>query len=74
MAAKAWFKIGNTRTKILLDGIEDVDDLRRAIKLDMTPKLDDYAAADLIIRAALIEDKAGSQAVELDAPPNPNHY
>ena len=67
MAAKAWFKFGNTWEKVSLEGIEDVADLRGAIKLKMAPKLDEYAAADLTIRAALIEDKEGSQAAELDA-------
>ena len=67
MAGKVWFQYGNTRSKISLDGLEDVDDVRRAIRQEMTPKLDEYAAADLIITAALIEDKEGSQAVKLDA-------
>ena len=41
MAAKAWFKFGNTRETVSLEGIEYVDDLREAIKLKMTPKLDE---------------------------------
>ena len=65
MAGKVWCQYGNTRVGVSLEGIDDVADLRDAIKLKMTPKLDEYAAADLIIRAALIEDTEGSQAVEL---------
>ena len=65
--AHAWFSFASNRDKVSLEGIEDVDDLRDAIKPIMTPKLDEYAAADLIIRAALIDDKVGSQAAVLDA-------
>ena len=65
MAEKVWFHYGNERAKVPLEGIDDVADLRDAIKLKMIPKLDEYAVMDLIIRAALIEDTEGSQAVEL---------
>ena len=60
--AKAWVNFANIRT----EGVDDVDDLRRAVKVEMAPKLNEYAAADLTIRAALIGDKMGSQATELE--------
>ena len=53
--------------KVSLDGIVDVADLRRAIKLAMAPELDEYAASKLIVRAALLEDKDGIQATKFDA-------
>ena len=65
MAAKAWFTFENTSSKISMDGIEDVDDVRQAIKLVMAHKFDEYDAVDLIIRAALFEDKAGRQATNV---------
>ena len=67
MAGSVWFQYGDVIEKVSLDGIVDVADLRRAIKLAMAPKLNKYAAADLIIRAALLEDKDGSQATKFDA-------
>ena len=67
MAAKAWFTFENTTSKISLDGIEDVDDVREAIKKKMAPKFDKYAATDLIIRATLIDDENGSQATKFGA-------
>ena len=45
MAAKAWFKFGNTREMVSLEGIEYVDDLRDTIKLKMTPKLDERTSS-----------------------------
>ena len=67
MAGSVWFQYGDVIEKVSLDGIVDVADLRRAIKLAMAPKLNEYAAADLIIRAALLEDKDSSQATKFDA-------
>ena len=67
MAGSVWFQYGGVIEKVSLDGIVDVADLRRAIKLAMAPKLNEYAAADLIIRAALLEDKDSSQATKFDA-------
>lgn len=50
-----------------MEGINDVADLRRTIKLAMAPKFDKYATTDLTIRAALMKDKEGSKAAELRA-------
>ena len=70
MAGSLWFQYGDVIEKVSLDGIVDVADLRRAIKLAMAPKLNKYAAADLIIRAALLEDKDSGQATKFDAEDN----
>ena len=67
MAAKAWFTFENTSTKISLDGIKDVDNVRDAIKKKLAPKLAEYNAEDLIIKAAPIEDNDGSQATQFGA-------
>ena len=67
MAGSVWFQYGDVIEKVSLDGIVDVADLRCAIKLAMVPNLNEYDAADLIIRAALFEDRDGSQATMLDA-------
>ena len=72
MDGKVWFQYGNARAKVSLKGIDDVADLRDAIKLKMKPKFDEYAVTDLIIRAALIEDKEGSQAAQCRIHPRIN--
>ena len=72
MAGKVWFQYGNTRSKISLDGLEDVDDVRRAIKVGLAHKLVEYDAADHIIKAALIDDKNGSRATKFDAEDTPS--
>ena len=49
-----------------LEGIHYIADLKEAIKSKMSPKLDDFAAADLIVKATK-NDKDPSKAVELNA-------
>ena len=66
MAGSVWFQYGNIRGKISLEGIDDVADLRDAIKTKLAHNLAEYDAEDLIIKAALLEDKYGSQATEFD--------
>ena len=65
MAGYVWFQYGNAREKVSLEGINNVADLRRAIKLAMAPKFDEYATVDLIIRAALFEDNYCRQATNV---------
>ena len=50
-----------------MEGIDDVADLRHAIKTKLAHKLAEYDAADLIIRATLFEYKVGSKATKFDA-------
>lgn len=69
MEAKVWFGVVNPRspwTKVSLEGIADVDDLKEAIKKKMSPMLDGYAAVDLMIKAKK-GDKNNTHAMELDA-------
>ena len=63
----AGFEFRKTKEVVSLGGIEDVDDLRHAIKPLMTPELDEYYAGALMIRAAPIQDKEGDQAADLEA-------
>ena len=67
MAGNVWFQYGNIKGKVLLEGIDDVADLRHAIKTKLAHNLAEYDASDLIIRAALFEDRDGSQATIFDA-------
>ena len=67
MAGSVWFQYGNIKRKVSLEGIDDVADLSDAIKTKLAHNLAEYDAADLIIRAALFEDRDGSQATMLDA-------
>ena len=62
MAGNVWFQYGNISGKVSLEGIDDVADLRDAIKTKLAHNLAAYDAEDLIIRAALFEDSNGSQA------------
>jgi tetrahydromethanopterin S-methyltransferase subunit A len=50
---------------VSLEGIEDVDDIKRAIKADLTPDLDNYPPSKLIINATK-EDEDARHAVKLN--------
>ncbi|KAF8470145.1 hypothetical protein BDZ91DRAFT_39197 [Kalaharituber pfeilii] len=68
IASKAWFKIINPESswsKVSLEGIEDVDNLKKAIKKEVAPKLDAYSSIRLTIKAKY-DDKDPENAVELD--------
>lgn len=68
MAAKAWFKLVNPESrwdKVSLEGIEDMADIKKAIKAEVAPQLDAYSAASLTIKATKGSKNAG-HAVELD--------
>ncbi|KAF8470149.1 hypothetical protein BDZ91DRAFT_39250 [Kalaharituber pfeilii] len=65
-ASKAWFKVINPESswsKVSLEGIEDVDDLKKAIKKEAA--INNYDAADLTIKATY-DDEDPKNAVELD--------
>ena len=56
MEIQAWFKSVDSKrewTIVLLEGIDDVDDLKKAIKKEMEPKLNGYPAARFTIKAIL---------------------
>ena len=65
MAGYVWFQYANVREKVSLEGINDVADVREAIKKKLAPNFDEYAPANFIIRATLFEDKAGRQATNV---------
>ena len=52
--------------RVSLEEVEDVTDLKRAIKKKESPILDNYAAMDLVLKATKKVDD-DNQAVELDA-------
>src|SRR4051794_39371472 len=54
-------------TRVSLDGVEYVDDLKKAIKNELSPKLDSYAIVDLILKAKN-NAESDEQAVELGDP------
>ncbi|KAF8467849.1 hypothetical protein BDZ91DRAFT_793510 [Kalaharituber pfeilii] len=69
MEIQAWFKIIGSEsdwTRVLLEEIEYVADLKKAIKKKAAIKLNNYDAADLIIKATYNDDKDPKNAVELD--------
>ncbi|RPB25957.1 hypothetical protein L211DRAFT_67162 [Terfezia boudieri ATCC MYA-4762] len=52
MELQAWVKTADPKwewTRVLLEGIENVDDLKEAIKKKMEPELKGYAPASFII-------------------------
>ena len=66
---KAWFKLLNPESdwdKVSLEEIEDVTDLKKAIKKESPVLLKDYDASQLTLSATVKIDDAG-QAVKLDA-------
>jgi hypothetical protein len=68
MAPKAWYKLLTPEShwdRVPLAEIEVVADLKRAIKLVATPRLDYYAAFELTIKATKKIDDS-SQGVELN--------
>ena len=59
MKVKAWFKIVHSESewgKVSLQAIEDVDDLKVAIKKKMKDQLKGYDAATLTIKATYNDD------------------
>ncbi|KAF8437407.1 hypothetical protein BGX38DRAFT_1145162 [Terfezia claveryi] len=67
--SKAWFKIINPESrwsKVTLEGIEDVDDLKQAIKKRAAPELDAYSIAKLIIKAKKEKNDPDNDAKELN--------
>src|SRR5688500_1247726 len=66
---KVWFKLVNPKdnwTKVSLEEVEDVDDLKKKIKIEMAPKLDTFTSSSLTLKAT---HKNGSpnEAMELHA-------
>src|ERR1043166_6114952 len=64
---KVWFKLVNPTdnwTKVSLEEVEDVDDLKEKIKIKMAPKLDAYSSASLILKATYNNNP--NEAVELN--------
>ena len=56
MEIQAWFKIVDSKrqwTKVSLEGTDDVDDLKKAIKKEMEPELNAYPTARFTIKAIL---------------------
>ncbi|CAG8486063.1 10461_t:CDS:2 [Paraglomus occultum] len=67
---KAWYKLVKPESawdKIPLLEVEDVSDLKNAIKKAMSPKLDLYPAADLILKASKFDNKDAGNAIEFDS-------
>ena len=64
---KVWFKLVNPEdnwTKVSLEEVEDVDDLKEKIKIKMAPKLDTFASSSLTLKATHNKDNP-DEAVEL---------
>ncbi|CAG8634545.1 6059_t:CDS:2 [Paraglomus brasilianum] len=65
---KAWFKLMNTKStwgQVPLTGVENVYDLKKAIKSEVAPELDTYASVKLTLKATkMVKDV--NKAIELD--------
>ncbi|CAB5193513.1 hypothetical protein RhiirA5_504506 [Rhizophagus irregularis] len=64
---KVWFKLINPTdnwTKVSLEEVEDVDDLKKKIKIEMAPKLDTFTSSSLTLKATYNNDNP-NEAVEL---------
>ncbi|CAG8563210.1 8831_t:CDS:2 [Paraglomus occultum] len=64
---KAWYKLMNPESawdKVSLEEVNDVADLKKAVKKEAAPKLDAFAASDLTIKV-LKDCKNGSRAIEV---------
>ncbi|PKY47482.1 hypothetical protein RhiirA4_462683 [Rhizophagus irregularis] len=64
---KVWFKLENPKdnwTRVSLEEVEYVDDLKKKIKIEMAPKLDTFASSSLTLKATYNNDNP-NEAVEL---------
>ncbi|GBC05314.1 hypothetical protein RclHR1_06170018 [Rhizophagus clarus] len=64
---KVWFKLVNPTdnwTKVSLEEVDDVDDLKKKIKIEMAPKLDTFTSSSLTLKATYNNDNP-NEAVEL---------
>ncbi|CAB4391775.1 unnamed protein product [Rhizophagus irregularis] len=67
MNINVWFKLENPKdnwTRVSLEEVEYVDDLKKKIKIKMAPKLDTFASSSLTLKATYNNDNP-NEAIEL---------
>ena len=70
-SSRIWIKLVNPEetswTKVSLENVDDVDDLKSTIKSKLSPELKDYDADQLVLKAKRSTEN-DEQAVELGDP------